>query len=147
MTAADVLADVMARLNTIPAIAQKIVVVYGEDDLSKKVAGITTPGLGIQYEGMRSVGDSGSTSKAGVSAEMVFSLIVIQTPETFVRTDIKGQTINLLDSIRDSLIAQKSPTGHIYRFVVEAPAELKQGMTFWVQRWSVPIQVAPLYKR
>jgi hypothetical protein len=49
----------------------------------------------------------------------------------------------LLDAVRDTLKDRRSPSGHFWRFLVEAPAVLKDGNVMWLQRWTCPAILTP----
>jgi hypothetical protein len=122
----------------------KAVIVYDEDDAQNKLQGVTKPGVALIYNGMRSSGqEPGLSARVGMSASLVISLVIVADKEVVVRTDQKFPVIDLLDAVRGMIMATRSPTGHFWRFLVEAQASVKGGSTFWVQRWSTPIQLPP----
>ena len=142
-----VIEDVQTALQSIANLQNRSVFVYDDSDLQDKIKTIRSfPAVGVIYDGMRSVGDDspkGHTQRKGVSAELVISLVFIMQPETIIKSDAKTPVIDLMNTVRSMMIGKLSPTGHQYRFVLEAPAALKNGMAFWVQRWAVPIQFPP----
>src|ERR1043165_20863 len=122
----------------------RVVIAYNEDDLLDLVKGIKSyPAVGIVYEGMRSMVEKGSTAKSGLSSQVVFSLVIIEQGSAIVASDQKrSRAIDYLEAMRDVFLTDKSATtGHMWHFLVEAPAALKAGMVCWVQRWGVPIQL------
>lgn len=147
--ASQIITQAIAVLQSIAQLQNKVVFVYDDDDLADKLKGVKTyPAVGIIYEGMRAVMTPGesykaTTGKLGMSAELVISFVIAQQPETIVATDAKTPVIILLDAIRSSMMGTRSATGHLWRFVVEAPAVKSKGLAFWVQRWSVPVQLPP----
>jgi hypothetical protein len=132
-------------LQAMTVFANKTVFVYGQDDLIAKIQGLKVyPAVGIVYEGMRSVPSEGKSFHVGMSGELVISLLLIDQGEAIVRSDDKKtNAIMYLDTLRATLMATRSPTGHFWHFLVETPAELKKGMVIWVQRWSTPVQAKP----
>jgi hypothetical protein len=139
-----VVAEVMGRVQLIAQLANKIVFVYDDSDLADKIKGVKTfPAVGIIYDGMRSVPERGPSARVGLSAEVVISIVLVMQPETLFQADAKTPVIDLLTLIRNSMMATRSVTGHFWHFLVEAPADTKSGLAFWVQRWSVPIQLPP----
>jgi len=132
--------DLLTRLQSIADLNGKALFVFSEDDLLDKIKGVTLPAVGIVYEGMRSMPEQG-TAKVGISCELVFSLAVINRPEVLSKADTKTVTLNLLDQIRQTLLVTRSPTGHYWKFVVEAATSVRNGTVFWVSRWSTPIQL------
>ena len=141
---ATVVQEVLARVQSIAQLTNKAVFVYNDDDLADKIKGVKTyPAVGIIYDGMRSLGSSGQTAKFGISAEIVISIVLVMQPETLIAADAKTPVIDLLGQIRAMMMATRSVTGHFWHFLVEAPADKRSGLAFWVQRWSVPIQLPP----
>lgn len=140
----DVMNEVDGILQSIATLTNKVLRVYDNSDLSNKISGLREyPGVGLIYEGMRSKDSPGNTDHIGLSAEMVFSIVLVMQPEVLFRADTKESVISVLSSIRRSIMGKRSVTGHRYRFLVEAPAEVQKSLAFWVQRWSVPIQLPP----
>jgi len=134
-----------AAVQSVSELEDKMVFVYSEDDLIDKIKGLTKyPGVGILYEGMRSEPELGRTAKVGVSAIASFALILIDQTDTPARTDQrKVNSFMYLEDIRIKLMATRSPTGHFWRFLAEAPAAVKGGRILWFQRWVTPIQLPP----
>lgn len=137
-------ADLKGHLEQLIA-AGKVFHVYSEEELMDKTKGITFPAVGIVYEGMRAVPeDSDKKSvKIGVSAELIAAVMLIQRPDNISAADTKTPTMNLLDDIRQEIMGSKSPSGHWWKFVVEASANEKNGVVIWLQRWSTPVQLVP----
>ncbi len=137
------IADVTTVLQSIASLKGKVVNVYSEDELIDSTTLITYPAVGVVYEGMRSVEEMGSTNKVGNSCELVVSIILIDTYTKTTQTAAKKQAAPILDKVRELMMAntRRSPTGHKWRFVVEAAATPKQGVVLWVQRWSTPVQL------
>lgn len=121
----------------------KVLFVFDQDDLIGQLKGVQSlPAIGIVYEGMRAMPEAPG-QKTGASAEMVFSLVLVNRGNDFVSSSTnKTASITLLDSIRQTLISTRSPTGSFWNFVVEAAAAQSKGVVFWVQRWSVSVGLA-----
>jgi hypothetical protein len=149
----DVLIEAEARLlKTVVQGEQifqgKTVIVYNETDLIDKTRTVKAyPALGIVYEGMRSQTEEGATVK-GLSAEIVLAFVLIEQGEGIQQSKAKKtRAIDYLDAMRDQFMGERSTvTGHIWHFMVEAPAELRSDMVCWVQRWSLPVQLPPKQK-
>lgn len=136
------LADVEEVLQSIAKLKGKVVQVYSEEELLDTTKPLVYPACGVTYEGMRSVAEAGATMKTGNSAELVMSIILIDTAVAVTAaSNVKKQTPPILDAIRDLMMGRKSPTGHRWRFIVEASAVPKSGTVIWVQRWSCPVQL------
>jgi hypothetical protein len=147
-----ILKDMQAQLNGVEYLSNKSVIAYNNDDLLDMLKGLKTyPGIGIVYEGMRSVPPTNpgqTTAKVGVSSEAVISLILVVQGESIIRSqESKFNAIDYLDMMRLIFLGQRNPiTQQYWNFLVEAPAALASGMVFWVQRWSVPVQNKPVPK-
>jgi hypothetical protein len=134
-------ADVELVLQSIASLKGKVLNVYSEEELTTSTSAMSYPACGVVYEGMRSVSEEGSTSKTGNSCELVVSVLLVDMYGAVAKTAVKKNAAPILDAIRDSMMGRKSPTGHKWRFVVEAAASPKQGIVLWVQRWSCPVQL------
>ena len=139
----DVMQEMIGRVQSIAAFENKLVWTYDWSDSLDKLKGVKPPYCAIVYEGMRAVGESGPSAKLGLSAEMVISLYVFQQAPTHFNADEKTNVVDLLSQLRTNISGQKSVTGHFWKFLVEAPGELKGNMSLFIQRWSVPIQIKP----
>lgn len=138
-----VMGEVQGLVQSIAEFTSSTVFVYDDDDLASKLKGAKFPAIGIIYNGMRSLGQTGATAKIGVSCEMMFTLMLVQQGQSIVSTDTKLATIDLLDSIRGAILGVRSVTGHFYHFMMEAQGRPSKGLIFWGQRWSVPVQLTP----
>lgn len=121
-------------------LAGKVFRVYSEADLLNKSKMLTLPAIGIIYEGTRNVADFQVSKTPSKSCELVASIVMICNPDTLVGTT-KYAAAELLDAIREQIRPTRSPTGHFWTFVVEAPAAEKDNRVMWIQRWSTPVQI------
>jgi hypothetical protein len=135
--------DATSRVQSVAELEKRVVTAYDENDAMDQLKGLTRwPAAVIQYEGIRAVSESDKSSmKIGASTEMYLTVMVINQGQSLVKTDTKVPTIRLLTLLRRKFLGQTSPSGHKWCFVVEAAAETKQGLIFWVQRWRVPLQL------
>ncbi len=135
----------LLQLNAPPTdLTGKVVVAYDEEDLLDMLKGVKAyPAVGIIYEGMRSVAESGPTAKIGISNEIRLSFALIEHGNAVHSThQKKTRAIDYLEAMRYQFMGEKSTvTGHFWHFLVEAPASLKAGTVVWVQRWSLPVQL------
>jgi hypothetical protein len=136
----------LLKLNAPPVnLTGKVVVAYDENDLLDVLKGVRSyPAVGIVYEGMRSQSETGTTAQVGLSCEIVLGLVLVERGDELHNTTQKRtRAIEYLDAMRYQFIGQKSTvTRHFWKFMVEAPAALRSGTVCWVQRWSVPVQLA-----
>jgi imidazoleglycerol phosphate synthase glutamine amidotransferase subunit HisH len=142
--------NLLASLQSIAKLTGKTIQVYTEDELLDKTKQISLPAAGVMYEGMRAIHEQSaqnavkSTHRLGTSAEAVLSIMIIETSGvTGSSNSTKAISTELLDTIRNKIMGTKSPSGHYWRFVVEAAAEPKKGATFWIQRWATPVLLVP----
>lgn len=136
----------LLELNAPPVnLTGKVVVAYDENDLLDVLKGVKSfPAVGIVYEGMRSMSETGSTAKVGISCEIVLGFVLVEAGDEMHRTNQKKvRAIEYLDAMRYQFMGQRSTVAqHFWHFVVESPAALRSGTVCWVQRWSVPVQMA-----
>lgn len=139
-----------AALQSIAKLTGKVLQVYTEAELLDKTKLVTLPAAGVMYEGMRAVSEGQqanavkTTHRVGITAELVLSIMIIETGGNVTGTaNTKRLSTALLDLVRDRLMATKSPSGHNWRFIVEAAAEPKNGAVFWIQRWATPVMLIP----
>ena len=136
------LMDLQAAVQSIAEFESRCLLVFDDNDAMDQLKGLKRwPAAVIQYEGMRAASEQGATSKIGNSVVLIASVLVINQQETLIRTDTKVPTLLLLTQLRRKLLNRRSPGGHYWGFVVEAAAQTKSNLTFWVQRWQVPLQL------
>lgn len=141
--AAKCLTSVIKTLQSIAAVSGKVFQIYSEDELMDKTKGMVFPCAGVVYEGMRAISEgSKDTNRQGLSAELVLSILIFFRPDALSPSNTKTSALNLLDDVRDSIKGTRSPSGHLWRFVVEAAATEKHGVVVYIQRWTTPVQLA-----
>lgn len=133
--------DLESRANLIPSLKGRVFHIYSEEELLERTKGLSFPCVGIVYDGMMAVPEPGSSAKTGSSAELVATVMIFFRQDTKAKTDPKDTTVALLDQIRGKILATRSPTGHYWRFKLEAAVEGKQGLLAYVQRWATPVQL------
>ena len=139
-----VLFDAWNRLQSVAQLQNKIVRSFDADETIDRLrSSNNAPGAGIVYEGMRPMPENSPAAKLGASAELIFSIILMNTGRSIVaQADTKTPTIALLAQVRAAFFGQRSPSGGFYRFMVEAPAVEKDNVVVWVQRWATPVSIA-----
>lgn len=136
----DVIDDLKEVVQSIARLNQKTIAVLSAEELLDKTKLVAKPAAGVVYEGMRAIAEQGhATQKTGSSAESVFTVLILAEGASLNTPAEKANNIQLLGQLRKALRGRKSPTGHVYRFMVESPADEKSGMIIWAQRWAVPI--------
>lgn len=137
--ATRLLSDMQTALEANPSLTGKTLMSYGVDELIDKLKGLKPPAAGIVYEGMRSLPDPGVTNRQGLAAEAVIALILFTRPGTITSADTVTPAITILDEVRASLRGKRNSSGHLWKFVVEAPAVTNANWLIYVQRWSTPV--------
>lgn len=139
----EVMEDLKKRLLTASIVKEgKCIQVYSEKELKDKTKAITLPAIGLVYEGMKSnqTGES-AKSNSSVSCLAVVSVILLTDKKNLAGGTSTETAHTLLGSTRSVIKNQTSPTGHKYKFVVEAPASEDDTTVLWVQRWTVAVQI------
>jgi hypothetical protein len=146
------MAEVAAELviNSVIALLQsvaefdggKVFYIRTEQELKDKLDGVVHPAVGVLYDGMRGGGSNGPSHKTGLSGEITVSLLLAFTPEFPTGSEDAFVALRLLDRIRKLFADTRSPTGHFWRFIVEAPAVERDTEVLWIQRWATPVQLS-----
>jgi hypothetical protein len=135
--------DLHSRANQVGRFKKEVLVTSIDDFVAKLSAGGSKPAIGIMYEGARPIASAGG-SQINVSAEFVFSVMVaLETPTVHLNADRTPLAHSLLDDVRYRIHGGLSPTGHKWKWVVEAPVAVKGVLGIWLQRWSVVGQLPP----
>jgi hypothetical protein len=136
------LQDAQAKVQSVAELEKRSLLVFDDMDAMDQLAALKRwPAAVVQYEGMRSEAENKVTDKIGASVLLYVSVMVINQGETLIKTDTKIPTLLLLTQLRRKFLNKKAPSGHKWKFMLEAAADSKSGLTFWVQRWQVPLQL------
>lgn len=139
--------DLQSKLQGLPEVAAKTFWVYDEADLFDTVKQLQFPATGVVYEGIRAVSETDKSSgRQGISGELIASVALLILPGIKGSASVKVQAVDFLDQMRNTIMGTRSPTGHLWKFVVEAAATEKNGAVVWLQRWSTPIQLVPVVR-
>lgn len=133
--------DIEAKIRAVPAIGNRVFHVASEDEIVERTKGMSYPCVGVIYSGMTAINESGATAKLGQSAELVVSILLFFRQDSRATNDPKESTVAVLDAIRRNIMATRSPSGHHWRFKVEAAVEGGKGLMTFLQRWSTPVQL------
>lgn len=141
----DCVADLKAKIQTVPGLANRVLFAYDKKDFTDKIKGIKSyPGIGIVYGGTHAVAEIQPSGKLGISNKLLMTIVLIDQGTGILSTDsVKELDLNYLDSLRTVILGTRSPTGHFWQFLAETPATLESGMTFWTQTWITPVQFNP----
>lgn len=154
-TISELITDLTTKMQTVTAIKDKIIYMYDGDDLLSEQTKIGVPAIGVVYNNMRAKGDDRNQGKTGLAAIVTIDIYIIggqQCVELISRaTGVKTTTTEFLEQIRDSIKLTKPMTGtgaamvpmvsaqRIWTFVMEAPANLDDGVIAYVQRWETTV--------
>lgn len=123
---------------------KKDMLVTSIDDFIAKINSAPKPAVGVLYEGARPLQAGGGGREINVSAEFVFSLMVaLEQPSVSLSANKAPIAHSLLDDLRGKIHGSQAPTGHKWKWVVEAPVAVKGVVGVWLQRWSVVGQLPP----
>lgn len=135
--ATECIQDLINKINTLPLVKNKTLWVYDEEQLMDKTKGLTFPAVGVVYEGIRSTDDfPGRSGKVGFTSELVASLMLLTRQDAPTGKSSHLPAVQLLDDIRQCILGTRSPTGHLWKFIVEAAASEKHGTVVWVQTFA-----------
>jgi len=136
----EAVADLTQRLRLTPAIKDKSVYLYDQDDLlhTKKTLGY--PAAGVVYVGLRGNTDS---SKTGLAAELTCDIYLIGGDQCLSKIDdIKVTTTQILDDIRGTIrcaVLDLPGAQRKWMFVFETPAKFTEEVIAYVQRWKTVV--------
>lgn len=132
-TVAKCIDDLKLVASSIPSTKGITELVYSEKELLELSRLAEPPFIGVVYEGIFPTDDFSNQSLSN-SVSMV---IIVAYPEQGVKDGDKQKldALTTLEELRSCLRTRKSPTGHFWRFKVEAPAKLEKGNLVWIQRW------------
>lgn len=132
--------EVLGIVRGVEGYQNKVFEIYTEDDLQDYTKNITLPAAGVVYDGLRPVA-AGASGPRGVSAELVFSVLIVFKKEAMTKTHPARGVLETLDAIRGAFRAATAPSNHKWKFVAEAPVSVKANLLVYVQRWSCPVQL------
>jgi hypothetical protein len=129
-------------LKAIPEIQGKIIGVYDDEELLNKLKAVPTLGVGVIYDGMRPEGESKTSHKIGAAAVLGITIVLVLKEIAFAQgLDYRTPGMSHMDAIRQKFMDTKSPAGHYWEFMAEAPAVQKSDVIIWVQRWQTPVML------
>jgi hypothetical protein len=130
------LKDLVAKVNTVPMIKDKVVSVYTEKELMDAAVQLTPPCVGVVYEGMRAVPDQDKLSR-GTTVELMFSVILVISGKSFGNvSELRPIAADVLDQFRSAVKLTQNPFGQYWKFMVESAVQETDGGFLYVQRWA-----------
>lgn len=130
--------DLKTKVALIPQFAGKVYHVYSEEELLDKQKGLVYPCIGIIYDGMRTTAEKGDKA---TSASLSCTILAFFRSESQATLDAKDRTVMLIDRMRSGINGTRSPTGHWWKFQIEASIPSKKGLLVYLQRWSTAVQL------
>jgi hypothetical protein len=137
----------LSLLREVPGYETKVYHVATETELIDKTKSAIFPVIAVLYEGIRpTYGDKGgdqrgSSGGSGTSGDLTTGVILYFRNEAMTAADSKLQFITEADRIRKSLMRQRAPTGHFWRFMGELYVSGKDGKLAIIQRWATTVQL------
>jgi hypothetical protein len=134
-------------LRAVPGYTQKVYHVATEQELVDRFKTLNDSVIGVLYEGLRpTAGNEGgrpgsSGGGGGTSSDLNLAVIMFFRNETMGSTDYKLKYLTEVDTLRRALLRQRAPSGHFWRFMVEAYVAGKDGRLAIIQRWSTTVQL------
>lgn len=135
----EVILDLTKLVAQVPAVQQKIVYMYDQDELLDAKKQLGFPAVGIVYVGLRGKDDS---SRSGLAAEIVCDIYLLgaeSCTSKLIGADQKPSTTSLLDNIRNEIKCNVAPGQRKWKFVFEQPVQFTQDVLAYVQRWSITV--------
>ena len=139
--ATDCIESIEDVLRTIPGLEKRVFHVYSDEELIERTKGLSFPCVGVVYDGLMGREEPGATGKLSSTADLVVSIMLFFRQNTRATTDPKDTTVETLDTIRSKILETRAPSGHLWKFQLEAAVEGKQGLLTYVQRWATPVQL------
>lgn len=134
--------DLTTKIQTVSEVKTQTYHIYADEDITEMTKGMGFPAVGVVYDGVRSVPETGASGKHGLSAEMVFSVLFFYRLGPSMATENTTATaLQVLDKIRDAIKNTRGPSGHLWRFQMEVAVGSKKGVVAYVQRWAIPVQL------
>lgn len=132
--------DLDTRLHTIASLKNQVFKVSSPQLLGAKLKALPPPAVGIVYEGLRSVGQSGVGLNKGLSTNAVFGLYLTYSSVVYAPgVDIQTPITNLLHEMRGALLEKVSASSHNWQFMVESFVDSNSTHEIWMQKWQTPI--------
>jgi len=147
-TVNDLSQELITLVTGLPAFTDKGFSVYDLQDLGTVLRYESLPLVGVTYEGCNPVSsDTGGKTKVSKTSAMLtvsFSIILALRYGSAVSAgdDTKVDAVDLLDSIRRSIMGFKGVNHRGWRFGGETPIYSDiEGVIFYGQTWSVRLPV------
>lgn len=134
--------DIKSRLDAVVELTGKVHQVYTETELFDKTKGLVFPCIGVVYEGMRPQAEPKVSHKIGTSVELVVAIVVLFKNNANAEADSKLDTVDMLDVLRDTIKDTRSPSGHFWKFQLEAGTSVEGNTLVYMQRWATPVQLS-----
>lgn len=151
----QLITDLTVKMKTVSAIKNKIIYMYDADDLITEQGKVGVPSIGVVYNNMTAISDDRAQGKTGLAAKVTIDIYIIggqQCVEKISKaTGVKISTTEFLEQIRDSIkltipvtVSGTTETpikqaSRLWAFVMEAPANLDEGVIAYVQRWETTV--------
>lgn len=129
--------DLLAKVRSIPELTDKTEAVWSEDDLLAILKGAKTPMAGVVFGGIAA--NSLDPSRQGMAGDFTATILIIVESSAVGGQDDKFAALQLLDTVRQTVRMNNSPTGHKWRFVRELPNGTIGNKLLFRQTWATAI--------
>jgi len=151
----DAMQDLITRIKALPEVGDQTLYVYTQEKLLNETEGLEFPAVGVIYGGMFRAGEQKQGRMQTLQGDVVLTMGDL-CQATYGDADDKPAATELLDKIRNQIIAECSPApgGHKWDFQFEVPAYLttrrstgidtkedKAKILMYVQRWTTRVIV------
>jgi hypothetical protein len=113
--------------------------VYTPEKLVRLIKGAKGPQVGIVYEGMTGVPESGATKRSPTKVAHFGLYLALESTPLSDNVVQEVPAINLLDKIGIALEGKNAPSGHPWEFLSEGYSDSFPDRALWVQRWSTRV--------
>jgi len=137
-TATDCIDDIFNRVKLVTEFSSdKVVRVYSETDLLDKSKLIPPPFTGVMYEGIRA--NASDPGRLGRATDCYVAIVLGCLTKAVGGYDSRPEAIGLLDSIRNQILGDRSPSQHRWKFISELYVGDISNIMIYIQRWSTPL--------
>jgi len=132
---ADCLDDLVLKLQSIAEFQNSVEVVHTPDKILTRMSSVPGSWCGVLYEGSAASAEDGHAKQGNGTILSVGLYPVIDANMIVASLNTERLVVELLHKMRATILGTVAPTGHQWRFVMEAYADSNKGKVLWQQRW------------
>jgi len=137
----DAVADLITKLKLVPAVADKIVTLYSQDELVSLKTTLKLPALAVIYAGSTGKDD---TSKTGKASDTFYDIVLMGAERCEGRIDSTlsatglSETVLVLEQMRSQILCTLALGNRKWQFVSETPlGDFSEEVMAYRQRWKL----------